>query len=621
MIALRASYEFACGERLRLRRSGIAAFGGRFEKGKRPMKNTITTADVLRAAETLKKYKAAKASLERRVVENERWYKLRHWEVLRKNGADREQPVSAWLFSSLASKHADAMDAFPTANVLPREESDRPAAEQLSKVLPVIFERSGFEQTYSDCWWYKLKNGTAVYGVFWDPELDDGVGDVSIRKLDLLNVFWQPGITDIQQSRDLFIVALKDTDLLLREYPQLKKDRCGKVIDVKEYVYDDSVSTEDKTLVVDWYYKKKQNGKTVLHYCKFAGETLLYASENDDACAERGWYEHGEYPVVFDVLFPEEGTPVGFGYVDVMKDPQAYIDRLSQVIMENTVMTSKPRFFIRKNAGLNPDEFLDWSKPLVEVEGEPDETKVRQIVAAPVSNLASTMLQMKINELKETSGSRDFTEGGVRGGVTAASAIIALQEAGNKVSRDIIAAAYRAFAKIGERAVELIRQFYKEARVFRVTGPGGYDGNAVIPSASEESPAFSGRLQGAGDPSSAASPAPRDDRGGWRVNARMANARPYGSEAAEFITFSNAGLAVREIPAPDGGIWERKPVFDIRVSAEKKSPFSRMEQNELAKELFAMGFFRAENREAALMAMKMLEFEGKAAVEFALRAK
>ncbi|MBO4583482.1 MAG: hypothetical protein J5756_00275 [Clostridia bacterium] len=535
-------------------------------------KNTITSADVRRAAETLKKYKAAKASLERRIVENERWYKLRHWEVMRKNGADREQPVSAWLFSSLASKHADAMDAFPVANVLPREESDRPAAEQLSKVLPVILERNGFEQTYSDCWWYKLKNGTAVYGVFWDGELDGGVGDVSVRKLDLLNVFWQPGVTDIQQSRNLFIVGLKDTDLLTQEYPQLKKDRRGKVIDVKEYVFDESVSTEDKTLVVDWYYKKKQNGKTVLHYCKFAGETLLYASENDEAYAARGWYDHGEYPVVFDVLFPEEGTPVGFGYVDVMKDPQAYIDRLSQVILENAVMTSKPRFFIRKNAGLNPDEFLDWNKPLVEVEGEPDETKVRQIIAAPLSNLASTMLQMKINELKETSGSRDFTEGGVRGGVTAASAIIALQEAGNKVSRDIIAASYRAFAKIGERVVELIRQFYKEARVFRITG-------AVA-------------------------------------------ASPYTGEplAAQFITFSNAGMAVQAIPAPDGGIWERLPIFDIRVSAEKKSPFSRMEQNELAKELFAMGFFRAENREAALLALRMLEFEGKQNVESALRA-
>ena len=521
----------------------------------------IDTAAIRRAAETLKAYKSAKQSLESRIVENERWYKLRHWEVLRRGTKGREEPASAWLFSALASKHADAMDAFPSPTVLPREESDRETARRLSDILPVIMERSRFEQTYSDCWWYKLKNGTAVYGIFWDSELDGGVGDISVRKLDLLNVFWQPGITDISQSRNLFIVDLKDTDLLLREYPELKNDRAGKIIDVREYVFDESVSAEDKTLVVDWYYKKKQDGKTVLHYCKFAGDTVLYASENDPRYADCGYYDHGEYPVVFDVLFPEEGTPVGFGYVDIMKDPQAYIDRLSQVIMENTVMTSKPRFFIRRNAGLNPDEFLDWSKPLVEVEGEPDETRVRQIVAAPVSNLASTMLQMKINELKETSGSRDFTEGGVAGGVTAASAIIALQEAGSKTSRDIIQAAYRAYTRIAELAVELIRQFYGEGRVFRIVGAQG----------------------------------------------------------AEFFTFSNEGLRVQSVPAPDGGIWARRPVFDVRICAEHKSPFSRMEQNELAKELFGMGFFRPENRDAALVAIKLLEFEGKDRVESMLK--
>lgn len=521
------------------------------------MKKPIDTAALKRAAETLRTYKAAKQSLENRIVENERWYKLRHWEVLRRaSDKGRQEPVSAWLFSSIASKHADAMDAFPSPTVLPREESDRDTANQLSQVLPVIMERNHFEQTYSDCWWYKLKNGTAVYGVFWDNSLDCGIGDISIKKLDLLNVFWQPGITDISQSRNLFIVDLKDTDLLLEEYPQLRKEKTRKLIDVKEYVFDESVSADDKTLVVDWYYKKKQGGRTVLHYCKFVGDTLLYASENDELYAERGYYDHGQYPVVFDVLFPEEGTPVGFGYVDIMKDPQAYIDRLSQVIMENAVMTSKPRFFIRKNAGLNPDEFLDWSKPLVEVEGEPDESKVRQIVASPVSPIATSMLQMKIDELKETGHAREFSQGSVTGGVTAASAIIALQEAGSKVSRDIIQSAYRAYARISETAVELIRQFYGEGRVFRIT----------------------------------------------------AENQPF------FLSFSNGGMLTKELPSPDGGIWLRRPTFDVRISAEKKSPFSRLEQNELAKELFALGFFRTENRDAALLALRLLEFEGKDAV-------
>jgi len=73
-------------------------------------------------------------------------------------------------------------------------------------------------------------------------------------------------------------------------------------------------------------------------------------------------------------------------------------------------------------------------------------------------------------------------------------------------------------------------------------------------------------------------------------------------------------MLTKELPSPDGGIWLRRPTFDVRISAEKKSPFSRLEQNELAKELFALGFFRAENRDAALLALRLLEFEGKDAV-------
>ncbi|MBR4955819.1 MAG: hypothetical protein IKY46_07900, partial [Clostridia bacterium] len=42
----------------------------------------ITKADIEKAAELLKKYKDGKANLENRVVEDEQWWKLNHWEVL-----------------------------------------------------------------------------------------------------------------------------------------------------------------------------------------------------------------------------------------------------------------------------------------------------------------------------------------------------------------------------------------------------------------------------------------------------------------------------------------------------------------------------------------------------------
>ena len=521
-----------------------------------------------KAAETLKDYKDGKKALEDRIVEEEKWWKLRHWDVISDGeSTDRPQPTSAWLFNSLTNKHADIMDNYPEPNVLPRERGDEECAKMLASILPVVYERNNYEETYSDAGWYKLKHGLSAKGVFWNTELEEGLGDVDTQFIDILNIFWEAGITNIQASRNLFIVSLKDNDLLEAEYPQLKGKSGGKVIDVKQYVYDDKVDVSNKSVVVDWYYKKRNSaGKTVLHFCKFVGNEVLFASENEPEYAENGFYNHGMYPVEFDVLFPEEGTPVGFGYIAIMKSPQMYIDKLQQVMLENALMCSKPRFWAKKSMGINEKEFLDWSKPIVYVEGDIDEERLRQIDVQQVGGAAQNILQMKIDELKETSSNRDVSQGSSSGGVTAAAAIAALQEAGNKVSRDIISASYRSFTRECYLAIELMRQFYDETRSFRITGATG---------------------------------------------------------KYEFIDFSNKMMQGEAIPpAYEGQELEegyvelfRKPVFDIVVKPQKRSPYSKMAQNELAKELYNMGFFNPQLAEQAMTALELMDFDGKEAVK------
>ena len=174
------------------------------------------------AISTLKTYKDGKSNLEKRIVEEERWWKLRHWDVINSRTKDdgrradevRPEPTSAWLFNSLANKHADIMDNYPEPNVLPREQMDEQDAETLSAILPVVFERNEYEHTYSQAAWNKLKHGVAAKGVFWNQDRENGLGDVDIHFMDILNIFWEPGITDLQTSRHLFVVSLKDNDLL-----------------------------------------------------------------------------------------------------------------------------------------------------------------------------------------------------------------------------------------------------------------------------------------------------------------------------------------------------------------------------------------------------------------------
>ena len=366
----------------------------------------ITPDDVARGTELLRRYKDGKRALEARIIADEQWYRLRHWQYLRdrrrEQGADVVEPTSAWLFNAIVSKHADAMDSFPEAVILPRSEQDEPDAKALSAIVPAVLEKTHFEQVWSDAWWYKLKHGCAAYGVFWDSAGSNGLGDVAVRQLDLLNLFWEPGITDIQASRNLFVCALMDNDDISAAWPDARPGSCG--VELAQYLYDDAVDTSNKSIVVDWYYKKPlPGGGTALHLIKFTGRDLLYASENDPAMAG-GFYPHGQYPVVFDVLYPEAGTPCGFGMIAVSKDPQQYIDRLSGNLLEMSMKASTPRFWVKKGCGVNAQEFLDWSKPLVEVEGSIDDERLRQISLYNLDGQWVNMLQLKIDELKDRIG-------------------------------------------------------------------------------------------------------------------------------------------------------------------------------------------------------------------------
>ena len=173
------------------------------------------------AMQILMKYKAGKSNFDRRVIENEQWWKLRHWEEIKERGTTELKAKSAWLVNVILSKHADAMDALPEPNCLPRARDDEAEAARLSKIVPVVLQQTNFDLVWSDNWWKKLKAGAGIYGVFWDKDASNGMGDIAVRKIDPLSIFWEPGITDIQDSRNVFVVNLVDNETLEEKYPVL----------------------------------------------------------------------------------------------------------------------------------------------------------------------------------------------------------------------------------------------------------------------------------------------------------------------------------------------------------------------------------------------------------------
>ncbi|MBE6588055.1 MAG: hypothetical protein E7647_06545 [Ruminococcaceae bacterium] len=434
-------------------------------KSKKEAKSLPQNGDTIKAAyEILQRYKQGKASLEARMIENEQWWKMRH-----RDGTDTTP--SPWLFNCITNKHADAMDNLPTVTCLPREASDTAAAKLLTDIMPVILDENKFEKTYSDCWYDKLKSGCACYGVFWDPSLSGGLGNVDIRRIDILNLFWEPGVNDIQHSQNVFHVELWDNSTLRSKYPVLSDSLSSPLFNTSRYIYDDSVDTSDKSLLIDWYYKKRESAKDVVHLCKFCNGILLYSSENDSEYRHRGFYDHGRYPFVMDTLYPVQGSPCGFGVIDAMKGTQAEIDALGSSVVKNAKMGALRRYFVRADGCLNEKEFADFTRPFVHYQGSGDPNSSIMPINTPLlSDVYVAILNNKIEELKETSGNYDFSQGMSSGGVTAASAIAALQEAGSKTARDSIAGSYRAYEEICTLIIYLISQFYTIPRCFRITG-------------------------------------------------------------------------------------------------------------------------------------------------------
>ena len=514
----------------------------------------IGVAQIRTAMDTLTKYKAGKSELEKRLIACEQWWKLQHWQEMSPSGNPYDpQWRSAWLFNVIMGKHADAVAAFPEPAIRPREPDDRAEAAMLTSIVPVILEQNDFEETYSDSCWTKMKQGTMAWGVFWDSSKLNGLGDVSIREIDLLNLFWEPGVTDIQKSKNLFYAELVDNDVIRQRYPQVGDRLRSDNTFVSKYKTDDQVDTTNKSLVVDWYYKKIENGKSVLHFCKFVGETVLSATENDPNM-QSGLYEDGDYPFVIDALFPVKGSIAGYGYIDIGKSAQEQIDLLNQAILKNSVMASTPRWFIRSDGSINEKEYADWRKPFVHAQGNLGQDSVMPITVSPLSANYINVIQNKIEELKWTTGNTDVNNGSVSSGVTAASAIAALQEASGRSSKDATRSAYRAYARLIRMVIERIRQFYDLPRKFRIRGQLGTE---------------------------------------------------------EYVTYSNQNLKQQELLGIGGDVTWRKPVFDIEVSAQKSSEYTRLSQNELALQFYQLGFFDPTRADQALATLDMMDFDGK----------
>lgn len=392
---------------------------------------------------------------------------------------DKKTAQLQTLKSTFNNCVADQMDNMPEALMIPETKEMSQVAEDLTDIVRFVLDKNNYESLHrrriEDC----FCTGTAVTQIAWDDSMDNGNGNVAIFRWPIENFLWDPMADNIQDARAVFKVSWHPKSWFEQHYPD-KVDDMGS---------DDSVygelglpeaqknmhvgEDEERILMVEYWYRlyDAKKKRYTINVAYMAGSVLLESYKDV--------YKHGMYPFVLDVYTPIEGLPVGEGLIQEFVPMMRYVNRYADYIDMNLRMSSKGRLLVNRNAGIDKDALLDWETDVVEGD-RIDASALQWMQTQPFTGAVTQQMMQLQTDIKQDSGQNQFSRGETAGGVTAASAISALQEAGGKITRLRTNVFNQGFQSIVEQIVWLISQFYDNKRTVLVTGRTPSEGERDI---------------------------------------------------------------------------------------------------------------------------------------------
>lgn len=363
---------------------------------------------------------------------------------------------------------ADQMDNMPEALMIPETKELEAVAEDLTDIVRFVMNRNNYESLHrkrvEDC----FCTGTAVTQIAWDADMDDGRGNIALLRWPIESFLWDPAADTIDGARAVFKVSWHPMSWFEQHYPDKHKEigsdtGVWSTLGVADSQSEDHPSDEDRAMLLEYWYRTYDAKKRrhTINVAYLAGGCLL--EDHKDV------YRHGRYPFVLDVYTPIEGLPVGDGLIQECVPMMRYVNRYANYIDMNLRMASKGRLLVDRAAGIDRDALLDWETDVVEGD-RIDSSALQWMQTQPFTGaVTQQMLQLQM-DIKQDTGQNQFTRGETAGGVTAASAISALQEAGGKITRLRTNVLNQGFKAIAEQVMWLISQFYDSKRVLMVTG-------------------------------------------------------------------------------------------------------------------------------------------------------
>lgn len=558
------------------------------------MPQQVATEDELREIKMIKAWHQeadnAREPYAKQWGERKKAYKGKTWQN-QKSSNQKAQPELNAIRIVVQTILPILTDANPGFGVLPKDPTNLKFVQMLSESLENLWDRLGMpirivevlmDQSVLDC---------GILKVYWNPDLEDGRGDIDIEVKDPENIWVNKGAIDFDRECKYVIERVNKTvgewkrlfphkaDLIKADSTseQKQKDEAArptaevtlvspvdqdknKTADPGNPIGDDNgyaegwevwyldESTEEYELEKKepgmpekGYRKKFPNGHltTILPHQKIVLQSTQNPNEGPN---------FNPYVKFVDTVMPRDFY--GEGLVESLMDIQKMLNKVAQTIAEYLRLMCNPIWILDKNSGVKPDQITN--KVGLVIQKEPG-TEVRRDIPPPIPNYVFEFFRLLQAFINEVSGVHDVTQGRKPAGVTAAEAINELQEAAHTRVRLKERNMTVSLSKLARLTIAIMLQRYRAARYQRVAGNDS-EPPAFVEFEIDELPEESGQP-------------------GNRLQIKRRN-HVYDPRLQQYV------------PSKLETAQAVKSLFDVKVQAGTAMPFAKAQRGNLALKLF-----------------------------------
>ena len=399
----------------------------------------------------------------------------------------KSDEISNMVFSTIETIRPIMVDNNPKFLAVPRTPQGMEFSSDVQIALDYEWDREKMPLKLPAQLIPMLVYGTAVWFVQWDGKQGE-YGEISIKPVDPFNLFPDPLAEDVESAEYLIYATYKNANQLKQQFPDKASAIEGSRISMSELVSDrdsNDNSEENQVLVVemwcrDWVTMDKDvEGNDKLKYPK--GRVITCLPELGILLSDKkNPYNDGRFPFIlmknYDIPFEFWGV----GEVEQILSPQSYINDLTNQIIDNAKLTANMQWIVDKNCGIGKGKLTN--RPGLVIRKNPgSEVKRDQPPAMPT--YLREQIEVLKQDIQDISGVFDSLKGEKQGSVTAASAIMALQEASQARIRLKIKIMESFLSELACIVYSRMQQFWKLDRWVRVTD---IEGNASFKEIGQE---------------------------------------------------------------------------------------------------------------------------------------